>query len=98
MSPDDVTIEKQPEIFKRRYSNLNPIDKNKNELKVGTYVRTKLQKSIFAKSFTKSFSDEIFEIKSKQTNKPRAVYKLETLDGEPVLGFFYCEQLSPVVK
>ena len=96
-SPDKVTIEKQPEIFRRKYDAELYFEHTSDGLKTGAYVRVKLTKQAFGKSFVKQFTDEIFKILMKRKFYRNIIYGLETLEGEPVMGKFYGEQLSPVI-
>ena len=96
-APDQVTVEKQPEIFKRKYEGAIGFQHRTDGLPVGAYVRVKLTRLTFGKSFTKQFSDEIFRIMEKNTYYRSITYELATFDGESISGRFYAEQLSPVV-
>ena len=51
----------------------------------------------FTKGFEPSFSKELFKIKKVIRSDP-TVYELEDLEGEPIIGKFYKEELSAVNK
>ena len=60
---------------------------------VGDNVRISVNKSLFTKGATASWSEEIFTIKRIRNTIP-VVYELEDLAGEVVKGGFYNEQLQ----
>ena len=59
-APDKVMIDKQPEIFKRKYGTSLDFTHMTGGLAIGLHVHVKLNKFIFGKGFTKQFTDEIF--------------------------------------
>ena len=60
--------------------------------KIGDRVRIDRKKGIFEKSYTQTFTEEIFQVTKVQTTDP-ITYKLSDLDGEEILGSFYKENL-----
>jgi len=50
----------------------------------------------FAKAAEHNFSTEIFKIVKVIHTRPRVVYELEDLNGTPIDGQFYSEELTPV--
>ena len=66
------------------------------KFRVGQYVRISKEKMMFAKAAERNFSTEIFRIVKVIHGRPRVVYELEDLNGTPLDGQFYQEELSPV--
>lgn len=71
--------------------------------KTGQFVRLLINSSnkAFARGYTQSFTEEIFQIARVQTKHrtgllARPIYHLLDLSGGPILGGFYHEELSPV--
>jgi len=64
--------------------------------RVGQHVRISKEKMKFAKAAEHNFSTEIFLIVKVIHRWPRVVYELEDLNGTPIDGQFYCEELTPV--
>jgi len=50
----------------------------------------------FAKIYEQNFRTEIFRIAKVIERRPRPLYKLEDLNGTPIEGQFYQEQLTRV--
>ena len=51
----------------------------------------------FAKGFEQSYSTEVFKITKVIRRSPQPVYEIEDLQGIPIEGQFYNEELTPVV-
>ena len=62
--------------------------------RVGQHVRISKEKMKFAKAAEHNFSTEIFRI-FKVIHR-RVVYELEDLNGTPIDGQFFSEELTPV--
>ena len=60
-------------------------------------VRTSKYKSTFSKGYKLNFTEELFKIVIVFRGDPN-VYELEDLDGEPIIGKFYVQELSVVDK
>ena len=65
---------------------------------VGDYVRMLKRKKTFEKGYETNFTDEIFKVVSAEPKGKHFIYKLEDQAGEPVIGYFYHEELSKVIK
>jgi len=50
-----------------------------------------------AKAKERNFSTEIFRIVKVIHRRPRVVYELDVLNGTPIVGQFYQDELSPVL-
>jgi hypothetical protein len=59
-------------------------------------VRISKEKMKFAKALEHNFSTEIFRIVKVIHRQPRVVYELEDLNGTPIDGQFYQEELTPL--
>jgi hypothetical protein len=66
------------------------------KFRVGQHVRISKEKTKFAKAAEHSFSTEIFRINKVIHRRPQVVYELEDLNGTPINGQFYFEELTPV--
>jgi len=66
------------------------------KFRVGQRVRISKEKKKFAKAAERNFSTEIFRIVEVIRRRPRVVYELEDLNGTPIDGQFYSEELTPV--
>ena len=66
------------------------------KFRVGQRVRISKEKKKFAKAAERNFSTEIFRIVEVIHSRPRVVYELEDLNGTPIYGQFYSEELTPV--
>ena len=67
------------------------------KFKVGDTVRISKYKNIFTKGYEANFTEELFKINKVIRGDP-TVYELEDLEGEPIIGKFYEEELSSVDK
>jgi hypothetical protein len=63
---------------------------------VGQHVRISKEKMTFAKGSQHSYSAEIFRVVKVITWTPRPVYELQDLNGAPIDGQFYAEELTRV--
>ena len=66
--------------------------------KVGDLVCVSRAKLVFKKAYESGWTLELFRILRISTERQPPVYTLEDLDGEPIEGFFYEEELSRVEK
>ena len=67
------------------------------KFKIGDTVRISKYKSIFTKGYEANFTEELFKITKVIRGDP-TVYEIEDLEGEPIIGKFYEEELSSVDK
>ena len=72
-----------------RKNGINP------KFKVGDHVRISKYKSIFAKSCTPNWSQEVFVIKKIRSTVPWA-YVIDDLNGEEITGTFYEKELQKI--
>ena len=67
------------------------------KFRVGDKVRVSKYKSVFSKGYEANFTEEIFKVKRVLRGDPNT-YEIEDHEGEPIIGKFYEEELSPVDK
>ncbi|KAL6417047.1 hypothetical protein ACFW04_013035 [Cataglyphis niger] len=108
------TIKMQPAVVTRENARVarenmnrrwNDIERKKNrgprqkaKYNEGDFVRVSRAKVAFEKGYEAKWSEEIFRIhRVLEWRKPR-VYELSDLAGEVIDGFFYEQELAPVIK
>jgi len=64
------------------------------KFRVGQHVRISKEEMKFAKAAKHNFSTDIFRIVKVIHRRPRVVYELEDLNGAPIDGRFYSEELT----
>ena len=74
------------------YSNIKQV-KNTRKLKIGDRVRIYAYKSAFTKGYIPRWTKEIFVIDEIMKTNP-ITYKIKDLNGEPLLGSFYIQELQ----
>ena len=101
---NDIKIQEIVQLDQKikNYGSINKTKTNfenssKKALKVGSHARILLNASerVFGKSYEKIFSDEIFTIRKVDKTLPIS-YWLEDLNGNPINGVCYREELKPV--
>lgn len=97
MSPMEVTSENAFQVFQNLYSvKSNRYCKDSvTTFKQGDLVRISKVRGVFDKKYEQSFTDEVFTVYERIPRSP-PVYKLKDLDGEPIQGSFYAEELQKV--
>ena len=88
LKPKDVS-KKNGQHFMDMYQLLLP------KFRVGDTVTISRYKSTFTKRYKANFAEELFKISKVIRGDPNA-YELEDLDGEPIIGKFYEEELPAV--
>ena len=68
-----------------------------HKFKAGDTVRISKYKSTFTKGYEFNFTEKIFEI-TNVIRGDQTVYEIEDLEGEPIIGKFFDEELSEVDK
>ena len=74
-----MTIKKK---YKKEVNDKGP------QFEVGDYVRVSKYKNIFAKGYTRNWSEEIFEF-NKVKNTVPWTHVINDLNGEEIIGTFY---------
>ena len=96
MRPSEVTKDKVESIFNRVYGKyLTGSLKNDPKFASKEPVRISAAKTIFDKGYLPNWTDEVFKI-TETIHHPKKVYKIEDVDGQPVKGTFYPEELQSV--
>ena len=96
MKPSKVSKSNEDEVWTTLYGH-NYGDLPLLKLKVGETVRISKYKSTFTKGYEANFTEELFKI-SKVIRGDPTVYEITDLEGEPIIGKFYEEELSAVDK
>jgi len=96
MAPSRVADSDVLAIWKRMEARRRGVRVAKAEFRVGQHVRISREKMKFAKSAEQNFSTEIFRIAKVIERRPRTLYELEDLNGTPIEGQFYQEELTRV--
>ena len=83
-------------LFNRMYKNATPISNPViSSPAVGEYTRIAQTKPSFQRGYTVQNTVEIFKISHIDTSQSPTVYRIEDLQGEPIKGIFYREELIP---
>ena len=96
MKPKDLNKNNDDEVWTTLYGHLYG-DLPLAKFKIGDIVRIHKYKSIFTKGYEANFTEELFKITKVIRGDP-TVYEIEDLEGEPIIGKFYEEELSSVDK
>ena len=96
MAPSRVTDADVLKIWRRMEARRLRVRVARSKFRVGQHVRISKEKMKFAKAAEHNFSTEIFRIVKEIHRRPRVVYELEDLNGTPIDGQFYSEELTPV--
>jgi len=75
-----------------------PVRVAKATFRVGQHVRNSKEKMRFAKATEQNFSTKVFRVAEVIEGQPRADYDLDYLNGTPIDGQLYREELTPVSK
>jgi hypothetical protein len=94
ISPDKVSYENAAEVAKYRYPTLPPVN-IKTILPVGSSVRISTGRAVFQKGYGINWSTEIYKI-SRLLPRIPVMYKIQTEDGDEILGSYFREELKPV--
>ena len=101
-TPRHIHELKDPTLLRRQfafmYKNTRPTHPHPSSLlSVGQHVRLadELRNSKFRRGYTVQNTIEIFKIRLVDSTQHPVVYYLEDLNGEPITGVFYREELTP---
>ena len=96
MPPEKVNVSNADEVWNRLYvKRLSPKKTRKARLRVGDCVRLNKRHRPFKKGYLPGWTEEIFKI-SKVRRSAVPTYRVTELDGTPVKGTFYEEDLQRV--
>ena len=90
-NPEEIQLQFK-EMYKIPSSSHKPLI---STLPVGEYVHLSQIKPTFKKGYTIQNTLEIFKITRVDTTQTPTIYFLEDLQGEPIEGIFYREELIP---
>ena len=76
---------------------INTIIQTKPKFKVGDRIRISKYKNIFAKGYTKNWSEEAFAVSKINYTVPWT-YVISHLNGEEIAGIFYEKELQKTNK
>lgn len=93
MAPAEVTEDHTSTILRRIERNAPSPPVKKPKFKIGDHVRLSKVKSLFEKGYTPNWGTEVFRVVSVRPTRP-VTYCLEDLNGVPVKGGFYSEELQ----
>jgi hypothetical protein len=97
LSPSDITKENEDYVWKKQYSSIvRKAGAPSPNLKVGQTVRITRNPELFRKGYEARFSKEKFIISRVHPSVP-PVYRIKRLNGADITGFFYQQQLQPVI-
>lgn len=95
--PIEVTAQNEKSVWQTLYSDLNPGAPTKYDFEIGDIVRISKAKGLFEKGYLPNYSEELFKVVRRIPKNP-AVYKLQDLNSEPILGSFYALELALAYK
>ena len=85
--------ENREKVLRNLYSDIKSVKRRKPQFIVGDRVRIYRYKRTFEKGYKPNWTKEIFIVDEVNKTNP-ITYKLKDLEGEPILGSFYKEELS----
>ena len=97
LRPVDVDSSNETLVFERLYAVPPKGARTRANYKVGDLFHISLQKPLFTKSSTKSFTAETFAVSEILPTVPIS-YRAKTLSGKPLLGTLYEEEMSRAIK
>ena len=92
----EVSWENQKEVKERLYGAEQPKPRE-SSLKVGDYVRMLKEKKTFGKGYEPQWTEEVFQVAAVLSSQPVVLYRVRDLNGAPIKGSFYKEELQKVV-
>lgn len=91
MKPKDVNKKNEPVVLRKAYHHIKSFSGHK--FNVGDIVRISKVKHVFQKGYTPNWTTELFKIVKVQITNP-TTYLLEDMNGRPIEGGFYTEELQ----
>ena len=96
--PADITAADVDDMREEMYLRSKKPPKGKNDVRVGQKVRISKVKSVFAKGYLPSWTEEIFTVASIARKNNPITYTLKDYNGDVIEGSFYRYEIQPVVK
>ena len=94
MTPVEALIpENNSKVFENLYGRSRPVNDEKPKFKIGDRVRIYKYKKRFEKGYSANWTKEIFVIDKIKRTTP-ITYTIKDLNGEPILGSFYRQELQ----
>ena len=90
IKPGDKKLEAK--LLSTVYKQKIPAHVPRHDIHVNDLVRISKQRSVFTKSYLPNFTNEVFRITHVKPSYP-VVYSLESLNGSPILGTFYRNEI-----
>ena len=94
MAPINVGPHNREEINQRLY--LSWKESERQDLSVGDFVRITKYRGAFKRGYTPNWTQELFTIKSKDSQTRPPTYRIQDQSGEEIEGTFYEEELQRV--
>ena len=95
--PAEVTAEEVGELRELMANRPKP-PRGKEDIHIGDTVRISKVKSVFAKGYLPSWTEEIFTVTDINQKDQPTTYKLKDYSGEEVEGSFYRHEIQPIIK
>lgn len=92
MKPNEVTVEKQPQVFNNMYGS------GAESLKKGNTVRMAKKRDVFDRGYTPNWTQEEFTIRDVKGGQKIPTYTLLDLRDEPIVGTFYKQELQKIIS
>lgn len=93
MKPVDVRRSRNAILHLLQTAYRRPVVKKPGKFKIGNIVRISKLKRLFEKGYLANWTTELFRVTSVLNTTPRT-YLLSDMDGEPISGSFYEEELQ----
>lgn len=93
MPPNKVNKDNEASLLTTVYAESKYNSIPMSTLNIGDYVRISKQKYTFHKGYKPNWTAEVFKIRLMQPTRP-PTYLLEDLEGKPIIGSFYKEELQ----
>ena len=91
MAPKDVNKTNEDKVWNRLYGKQHRI---KFEFEIGDTVRLSRLKSVFEKGSTQRWTTTLYTIVERRTTDPATYRVVDSLTSEPIIGWFYSQELQ----
>ena len=96
-TPASVTKEIENALWSEQYSLLKPAIVKQYRIKVGQWVRLSHLRKIFTREYQEHWTRETFKVVKRRKRNGLPLYSLQDWAGDDVEGFFYEEELQPII-
>jgi hypothetical protein len=97
LAPVDVNKYNELDVWLESYKDVIATAHRRPVFEKGDLVRLRIPKSTFWKGYKPQYSENLYSVSDVLRSKP-VTYKLEDYRGTAVLGTFYRQELSKVIK